>query len=69
MDGGHARSELNPTRLQDQMFAITVTNQVINTFLEIGLPYITRAVDSLRSGKGLTLAGNAAGAKKKRVAF
>lgn len=69
MDRGNARSKLNPTRLQDQMFAITVTNQVINTFLEIGLPYITRAVDSLRSGKGLTLAGNAAGAKKKRVAF
>lgn len=45
MDGGNARSEFNPTRLQDQMFAITVTNQVINTFLEIGLPYITRAVD------------------------
>lgn len=69
MDGESARGKLNPTRLQDQMFAVTVTNQIIGTFLEIGLPYVTRAVDSLRSGKGLTLAQNAAGAKKKRVQF
>lgn len=69
MDHGSARSKLDPSRLQNQMFAVTVTNQVVNTFLEIGLPYITRAVDSLRSGKGLTLASNSAGAKKKRVMF
>lgn len=69
VDTGSAKGMLNPSRLQNQMFAITVTNQVINTFLEIGLPYVMRAVDSLRSGKGLTLASNAAGAKKKRVAF
>lgn len=69
MDGHSARGKLNTTRLQDQMYAITVTNQVINTFLEVGLPYVTRAVDSLRAGKGLTLAHNAAGAKKKRVQF
>ena len=64
-----ARSKLNPSRLQNQMFAITVTNQVVNTFLEIGLPYVTRAVDSVRSGKGLTLANNSTGGKKKRVMF
>ena len=51
-----ARKKLNPSRLQDQMFAYTVTNQVINTFLEIGLPYVLRFVDSIRNGsnrKGL----------------
>ncbi|KAH8103893.1 DUF590-domain-containing protein [Cristinia sonorae] len=72
-DGVNARSKLNPSRLQDQMFAFTVTNQVINTFLEIGLPFILRAVDSVRNGKGLSFAGPAAGAnggaKKKRVMF
>ena len=69
LDNGNARSKLNPTRLQDQMYAITVINQVVNTFLKIGLPYVMRAVDSYRAGKGLTLAENVAGAKKKRVQF
>lgn len=68
-DSANARGKLNPSRLQDQMFAITVTNQVINTFLEIGLPYVMRAVESYRSGKGLNLANNSVGSKKKRVAF
>ncbi|EKM50205.1 uncharacterized protein PHACADRAFT_264804 [Phanerochaete carnosa HHB-10118-sp] len=69
MDGSSARSKLNPKRLQEQMYAITVINQVVNNFLEVGLPYVTRAVDSFRAGKGLTLANNSAGAKKKRVQF
>ncbi|RPD76236.1 DUF590-domain-containing protein [Lentinus tigrinus ALCF2SS1-7] len=75
-DSVNARTKLNPKRLQDQMFAFTVTNQVVNTFLEIGLPFILRAVASVRSGKGLSLAAPAAGAsssngngKKKRVMF
>ncbi|EJF64021.1 hypothetical protein DICSQDRAFT_100582 [Dichomitus squalens LYAD-421 SS1] len=76
-DSVSARSKLNPKRLQDQMFAFTVTNQVVNTFLEIGLPFILRAVNSVRSGKGLSFAAPAAGAgngngnggKKKRVMF
>ncbi len=75
-DSGSARGKLSSTRLQDQMFAFTVTNQVINTFLEIGLPFVLRAVASVRSGRGLTLAAPAAGAnggngngKKKRVMF
>lgn len=58
-----ARSKLDPSRLQNQMFAITVTNQVVNTFLEIGLPYITRGVAAFRSGKGLARAKNAVGSK------
>ncbi|KAI0076569.1 DUF590-domain-containing protein [Panus rudis PR-1116 ss-1] len=69
-DSSNARGKLNPSRLQDQMFAFTVTNQVINTFLEIGLPFILRAVDSLKNGRGLSFAAPAGGAaKKKRVMF
>ena len=72
-----ARTKLNPKRLQEQMFAFMVTNQAVNTFLEIGLPFVLRAVTSLRSGKGLSLAapvagtssGNGNAGKKKRVAF
>ena len=26
------------------MFAYTVTNQILNTFLEIGLPYVLKAI-------------------------
>ena len=33
--------------------SFTVTNQVINTFLEAGLPFIMRAVADLRGGRGL----------------
>ncbi|KAI0831862.1 DUF590-domain-containing protein [Trametes gibbosa] len=75
-DSSSARGKLSSTRLQDQMFAFTVTNQVVNTFVEIGLPFVLRAVASVRSGKGLSLAAPAAGAsgsngngKKKRVMF
>ncbi|CAL1715387.1 unnamed protein product [Somion occarium] len=72
-DSINARSKLNASRLQDQMFAFTVTNQVVNTFLEIGLPFVLRAVISFRNGKGLSFAAPAGGAasagKKKRVMF
>ncbi|PCH36279.1 DUF590-domain-containing protein [Wolfiporia cocos MD-104 SS10] len=67
-----ARKKLSPTRLQDQMFASTVTNQVVNAFLEIGLPYVMRAITSLRQGKGLGLPHTPTitiPGKKKRVMF
>lgn len=48
-------SKINGSRLQNQMFAYTVTNQIINTFLEVGLPFILRGVGNVRSGKGLKL--------------
>ncbi|KAG8752533.1 hypothetical protein FRC14_006957 [Serendipita sp. 396] len=50
-------SKLNSSRLQNQMFAYTVTNQIINTFLEIGLPFVMRGVGNVRSGKGLRMSG------------
>jgi anoctamin-10 len=59
-----ARERLNPARLQDQMFAYTVTNQIVGTFLEVGLPFILRAVEAYRTGKRKN--GHA---KKKRVVF
>ena len=47
------------------MFAYTVTNQVINTFVEVILPYFMRGVDDVKNGKGV---GNFRG-NKKRVVF
>jgi anoctamin-10 len=70
-DMGAARAKLNRSRLQSQMFAYTVTNQATNFFLEVGLPFLTRAFASVRSGKRrLSLSGASAGnSKKKRVGF
>jgi anoctamin-10 len=69
-DVSTARRKLNPSRLQDQMFAYTVTNQIIGTFTEIGLPYILRFVDSLRNSKSKkTHSRTGSLGKKKRVVF
>ncbi|KAL5513194.1 hypothetical protein ACEPAH_3592 [Sanghuangporus vaninii] len=43
-------AKTDPARLQNQMFAYTVTNQAIGTFTEIGLPFIMRRIESFRSG-------------------
>ncbi|KAL1748206.1 calcium-activated chloride channel-domain-containing protein [Schizophyllum fasciatum] len=48
VDTATAKEKLNPGRLRDQMFAFTVTNQVVNTFLEVGLPFIMRAVSNFQ---------------------
>ncbi|KAH8828310.1 calcium-activated chloride channel-domain-containing protein [Flagelloscypha sp. PMI_526] len=42
------KAKLNPERLQNQMFAITVTQQIVNTFMEIGLPWVMKGVDIAR---------------------
>ncbi|KAH9026397.1 DUF590-domain-containing protein [Lactarius pseudohatsudake] len=70
-DQSAARAKLNPSRLQGQMFAYTVTNQAVNFFLEVGLPFLTRAFALVRSGKyRSSLFGMGMGApKKKRVGF
>lgn len=60
-----ARARLNPKRLQEQMFAFMVTNQVINAIGEIVVPYIVRKVKAYRAGK----ADKGADGKKKKVAF
>ncbi|KAL1408823.1 hypothetical protein Q8F55_005637 [Vanrija albida] len=43
--------EINVARLKSQVFAYLVTNQVINTFLEAGLPFILRFIADWRAGK------------------
>ncbi|KAH7916667.1 calcium-activated chloride channel-domain-containing protein [Hygrophoropsis aurantiaca] len=68
-DTTNARRKLNPSRLQEQMFAFTVTNQAVDTFMEIGLPFILRAVESFRNGKGFRNGNGKGHGKKKRVAF
>ncbi|KAF7371154.1 hypothetical protein MSAN_00750800 [Mycena sanguinolenta] len=67
VDTSAAGQKLNAARLRDQMFAYTVTNQIVNTFVEIGLPYVLRGVESFRARKAN---GNGKGDKgKKRVVF
>ncbi|KAI9440392.1 DUF590-domain-containing protein [Lactarius indigo] len=56
-----AWAKLNPSRLQGQMFAYTVTNQAVNFFLEVGLPFLTRAFALVRSGKYRSSLRNAFG--------
>ncbi|KAJ7654605.1 calcium-activated chloride channel-domain-containing protein [Mycena polygramma] len=69
VDTSAAGQKLNAARLKDQMFAYTVTNQIVNTFVEIGLPYVLRAVESFRAKKS-NGNGNGKGEKgKKRVVF
>ncbi|KAG6902487.1 hypothetical protein C0995_016064 [Termitomyces sp. Mi166 len=68
----NAKHKLNPGRLKDQMFAYTVTNQAINTFVEIGLPFILRALTSFRNGRKSTSTPGTPIEKnglKKRVVF
>lgn len=51
VDHSNAIKKLNPARLRDQMFAFTVTNQIVGTFLEVGLPFVLRAVEGFRNKK------------------
>ncbi|KAG6899042.1 hypothetical protein C0993_001442 [Termitomyces sp. T159_Od127] len=68
----NAKHKLNPSRLKDQMFAYTVTNQAVNTFVEVGLPFILRALKSFQNGKKNTSTPGTPNEKngvKKRVVF
>lgn len=56
-----AQSKVNPNRLQDQMFAFTVTNQIINFFVEVVLPVVLRKAHDVKA--------NGFHGKKKRVGF
>ncbi|KAJ7498162.1 calcium-activated chloride channel-domain-containing protein [Mycena galericulata] len=73
VDTSVAGQKLNAGRLKDQMFAYTVTNQVVDTFVEIGLPYILRGVGSFRARRSTNGNGNGGNGKgekgKKRVVF
>lgn len=51
VDVNSARQKLKPARLKDQMFAYTVTNQIVDTFNEIGLPFVMRFAVKLWNGK------------------
>ncbi|KAF8120707.1 calcium-activated chloride channel-domain-containing protein [Boletus edulis] len=68
-DTVRARLKLNPSRLQEQMFAFLVTNQVLDNLQEIGLPFVMRAIGSFRAGKGFRSGSVKGIVKKKRVAF
>ena len=64
-DIGSVTTGIDTTRLQNQMYAYTVTNQIVGTFLEVGLPYIMRFIGRVQ---GRTTSGNGK-AKGKRVDF
>jgi anoctamin-10 len=64
-DIGNITTSIDTTRLQNQMYAYTVTNQIIGTFLEIGLPYVMRFIGRVQGGAA---SGNGK-AKGKRVDF
>ena len=64
-DVGSVTTSINTTRLQNQMYAYTVTNQIIGTFLEVGLPYIMQFLGHVRGGA----TGGNGKAKGKRVDF
>ena len=64
-DIGNITTSINTTRLQSQMYAYTVTNQIVGTFLEVGLPYIMQFLGRVRGG---ATSGNGK-AKGKRVDF
>ncbi|KAF8159945.1 calcium-activated chloride channel-domain-containing protein [Crassisporium funariophilum] len=72
MDSINVTTKLNPGRLRDQMFAYTVTNQAVNTFLEVGLPFVLRR---FRKGKSPAKTAHVSGGSvngdglKKRVVF
>ena len=71
MDAANIRTKLNPGRLRDQMFAYTVTNQAVNTFTEVGLPFLLRYIDAFRKGKAAAKNGHTGSPDglKKRVVF
>ena len=58
------RAKLNAARLQNQMFAYTVTNQALNAFTELALPFLSRFLARRRRS-----IGGGTPAKKKRVGF
>ncbi|KAK7028171.1 hypothetical protein VNI00_014986 [Paramarasmius palmivorus] len=53
LDAFQASSEmkLDEGRLRNQMFAYTVTNQIVNAFQEVGLPFVLRRVEAFRAKK------------------
>jgi len=57
-EGEMRKLVLNPARLKDQMFAFTVTQQAVGTFLEIGMPFVMRLVAKWRGGATNTTSEN-----------
>lgn len=71
MDIANARHRLNPGRLREQMFAYTVTNQVMDTLTEVGLPFVLRFVQHFReryfpSKSSYPRSGNTKGSSTRR---
>ena len=63
IDVQNARQKLDPSRLKDQMFAYMVTNQVVDAFMEVGMPYVMRAFNNFwkNGGKGKKASAGSSG--------
>ncbi|KAJ7753904.1 calcium-activated chloride channel-domain-containing protein [Mycena maculata] len=61
--------KLDSARLTDQLIAYTVMDQVVDTFNEIGLPYILRAFHSFRTRWRSTGTGHREKVKKRMSVF
>ncbi|ESK85554.1 hypothetical protein Moror_10042 [Moniliophthora roreri MCA 2997] len=67
--------KLDSARLRNQMFAYTVTNQIVNTFQEVGLPFILRKISAITSKKSHSSSidspsdGNSTTSSTKKVSF
>ena len=63
----------NPMRLQGQIYAYTVTNQIMGAFLEVGLPWLQAQFAAFRagrkngSGSGGTVTPSTSGAAAKKT--
>lgn len=47
--GAEGVMKTDPTRLQNQMFAYTVTNQIVGNATEVGLPFVMSKIQSFRA--------------------
>ncbi|KIY44981.1 DUF590-domain-containing protein [Fistulina hepatica ATCC 64428] len=75
LDAASAKTKLNGSRLRQQMFAFTVTGQVVNTFTEIGLPFILRHFNTMLPSSPISSVASdastatATSSRRKRVVF
>ncbi|KAF8511800.1 hypothetical protein BU17DRAFT_96859 [Hysterangium stoloniferum] len=46
-----AQSKIDLSRLQKQRYAYTTTNRIVNTLVEVVLPYVMRGVEDVKNGK------------------
>ncbi|THU94550.1 DUF590-domain-containing protein [Dendrothele bispora CBS 962.96] len=59
--------EINQGKLQKQLFAYTVTNQIVNTFMEVGLPFVMRRAKTMFAKKSSSSATSSSSSSSSAV--